>query len=173
MYLLKQFFGGLMMLSLWSNVLALEVGQDAPKFELFNQDNQRISLVELRDQWVVLYFYPKNETPGCVQEACSFRDNMNRLIAQDAKVLGVSLDSVASHQDFAKNHSLPFDLLSDEQGDVARSYGALFDLKIFKFAKRHSFIIDPEGKLVKIYREVDPDTHVAEVLRDLKKLRRH
>ncbi|BCN93085.1 peroxiredoxin [Thiomicrorhabdus immobilis] len=119
---------------------------------------------------MVLYFYPKDDTPGCTTEACSFRDNINRLIAQDAVVLGVSLDSQKSHAEFAENHKLPFDLLADESGKVAKSYGALLDLKVFKYAKRHSFIINPQGHIAKIYRDVNPKQHVREVLQDLHSL---
>lgn len=146
------------------------IGDEAPRFSLLNQSNQEVNLADYRGQWVVLYFYPKNDTPGCTTEACSFRDNINRLIQQKAVVLGVSLDSVASHQAFAKEYKLPFDLLADIDGKVSASYGALLDLKIVKFAKRHSFIINPQGKIAKIYRDVSPDTHVREVIKDLTRL---
>lgn len=148
----------------------LKVGDQAPLFSLPNQQDKTLSLEEFRGSWVVLYFYPKDETPGCTTEACSFRDNINRLIAQDAKVLGVSLDSVESHRKFAAKHKLPFDLLADVKGEVVSDYGALLDLKVIKFAKRHSFIIDPQGNIAKIYRSVDADTHVREVLKDLQLL---
>lgn len=154
--------------SLNTQAQELKVGDAAPSFELVNQTGQNISLASLNGQWTVLYFYPKNDTPGCTTEACSFRDNINRLIAQDAKVIGVSLDSQKSHAQFAKKYNLPFDLLADETGDVTKAYGALLDLKIMKFAKRHSFIIDPQGNIAKIYRNVDPDKHVYEVMEDIK-----
>ena len=146
----------------------IEVGQTAPDFTLQDQHNQSISLSAQQGKWVVLYFYPKNDTPGCTTEACSFRDNINRLITQQATILGVSVDSVSNHQDFSKKYKLPFSLLADEDGKVARQYDALLDLKLFKFAKRHSFIIDPQGKVARVYRDVDPQTHVVEVLKDLK-----
>ncbi|WP_232023432.1 peroxiredoxin [Thiomicrorhabdus aquaedulcis] len=148
----------------------LKLGDDAPLFSLTNQHLKTIELKALQGKWVVVYFYPKNETPGCTTEACSFRDNINRLIAQDAVVLGISLDTVESHQAFAKNHNLPFDLLADTDGKVAASFDALLDLKMVKFAKRHSFIINPQGKLAKIYRDVNTDTHVRDVLKDLQTL---
>lgn len=167
-------FAGVSLFSLvlFSNVSAneIKVGDLAPDFSLMNQDGTEVKLADYRDQWVVLYFYPKNDTPGCTTEACSFRDNINRLIAQQAVVLGVSLDSAASHAKFAAKYNLPFDLLSDETGKATEQYGALTNLVVVKFAKRHSFIINPEGKLAKIYRSVDPDTHVREVMDDLKQL---
>lgn len=148
----------------------LKVGDVAPSFELVNQNGDKISLTGLNGQWVVLYFYPKDDTPGCTTEACSFRDNINRLIAQNAKVIGVSLDSQKSHAGFAKKYSLPFDLLADESGEVTKAYGSLLDLKVVKFAKRHSFIISPDGKISKIYRDVNPDEHVYEVMDTIKEL---
>lgn len=151
----------------------IEIGQTAPDFTLTDQHNQSITLSQQKGQWVVLYFYPKNDTPGCTKEACSFRDNINKLISQKAVILGVSVDSVSSHQDFSKKYQLPFSLLADEDGKVASQYDALLDLKLIKFAKRHSFIIDPAGKVVRIYRDVDPQEHVREVLKDLKSLQQH
>ncbi|BBP43169.1 peroxiredoxin [Thiosulfativibrio zosterae] len=148
----------------------LQEGDLAPVFNLPNQNGTTISLSDFKGQWVVLYFYPKNDTPGCTTEACSFRDNINRLIAQKAKVIGVSLDDQASHQAFKRKYELPFDLLADTQGSVTGSYNALMDLKFIKFAKRQSFIINPEGRLAKIYRSVDPSHHVRDVIEDLKAL---
>jgi len=146
------------------------VGLPAPVFTLPDQDGNPHNLSDYQGQWVVLYFYPKNKTPGCTTEACSFRDNINRLIAQEAVVLGVSMDSVESHAAFAAEHELPFDLLSDTEGVVVERYGALRNLLIARFAKRHSFIIDPVGNIARIYRDVHPEEHVYEVLADLEKL---
>lgn len=148
----------------------LKVGDPAPTFSLMDQFDQTISLNSEKGKWVVLYFYPKDQTPGCTTEACSFRDNINKLIAQKAVVLGVSLDDRDSHVAFAKKHDLPFSLLADTDGQVAAQYGSLLDFKLFKMAKRHSFIIDPNGNIAKIYRTVDPDKHVREVMADLKTL---
>lgn len=152
----------------WSASLA--VGESAPDFALTNQKGDTVRLSDYRGQWVVLYFYPKDDTPGCTTEACSFRDNINRLIQRQAVILGVSLDDSASHQAFAEKHQLPFNLLSDPDGKVAEQYGSLGDYFLFKLAKRHSFIINPNGKIVRIYRDVDPEAHVAIVLKDLKTL---
>ena len=148
----------------------LKVGDPAPTFELMDQFDKTISLNSEKGKWVVLYFYPKDQTPGCTTEACSFRDNINKLIAQKAVVLGVSLDDRDSHVAFAKKHDLPFSLLADTDGQIAAQYGSLLDFKLFKMAKRHSFIIDPNGNIAKIYRSVDPDNHVREVMADLKTL---
>ena len=156
-----------------ANAAQLKVGDPAPVFELVNQQGKAVSLNDHAGKWVVLYFYPKNDTPGCTTEACSFRDNINRLIAQQAVVLGVSLDSQQSHAKFAAKYKLPFDLLADEKGQVTQRYGSLLDMVVVKFAKRHSFIIDPNGRIAKIYRQVDPDEHVREVMHDLKKLQGH
>ena len=163
---------GLIMFGLFTTAQAseLKVGDKAPTFSLVNQVGEMISLNQYSDKWVVLYFYPKDDTPGCTEEACSFRDNINRLIAQQAVVLGVSLDSQESHAKFAKEYGLPFNLLADESAEVTKKYGALLDLKVIKFAKRHSFIIDPQGNIAKIYRSVNPKEHVRDVMKDLKAL---
>ena len=153
----------------WQAHAELKVGDTAPEFSLTDQNNQQVSLSGLQGTWVVLYFYPKNDTPGCTTEACSFRDNINKLIEQQATILGVSTDSIESHQAFTKKYKLPFQLLADPSGEVAGLYNAILNLGIVKFAKRHSFIINPEGVITHVYRSVDPDTHVLEVLDDLKK----
>ncbi|WP_410474456.1 peroxiredoxin [Guyparkeria sp. TX1] len=149
----------------------LAVGDTAPAFALPDQHGETRRLEDYRGQWLVLYFYPKDDTPGCTTEACSFRDNINRLIAQDAAVLGVSMDSVESHADFAREYELPFPLLADPDGEVVERYGALSDFLVVKFAKRQTFIIDPHGRIATIYRKVNPDEHVRDVLDDLKALR--
>lgn len=156
----------------WSVASAeeLKAGIMAPGFELNNQHGEKVSLAAQQGKWVVLYFYPKNNTPGCTTEACSFRDNINALIAKDAVVLGVSVDNEESHKSFAKEYRLPFSLLADNDAAVASLYNAVLDLKVIKFAKRHSFIIDPDGVIRKVYRSVSPENHVREVMADLKQL---
>lgn len=151
----------------------LKVGEIAPDFTLKNQNEKLVSLSQFKGHWVVLYFYPKDETPGCTTEACSFRDNINQLIAQQATILGISVDSVDSHQSFKSKHKLPFDLLADPNGLVAKQYNSLLDLFVIKFAKRHTFIINPQGRIAKIYHDVDPKTHVKTVLKDLKALQQN
>ncbi len=149
---------------------AIELGQIAPDFTLSDQNGQPQTLSKMKGKWLVLYFYPKDETPGCVTEACSFRDNIVAIKAKNTAVWGVSVDNNESHKDFAKNHQLPFTLLADPGGKVAEKYGSLRNLIVFKIAKRHSFIINPQGKIVKIYRNVNPKQHVAQILTDLQKL---
>ena len=149
---------------------SISVGQFAPDFNLPDQQNEYLQLSGLRGQWVVLYFYPKDDTPGCTKEACSFRDNISGISAKNAVVLGVSVDDRESHAAFAEKHELPFKLLTDTGGRIAEQYGALMNLWVTKIAKRHSFIIDPEGKIARIYRKVNPAKHVSEIISDLGEL---
>lgn len=146
------------------------IGEAAPEFELPDQDGQLHSLEDYRDQWVVLYFYPKDETPGCTTEACEFRDNIFAYREMGAQIVGVSLDDIESHKAFAENHGLPFPLLADSEGSVAEAYGVKTRMFGMTVAKRQTFIVDPHGILVKHYEEVKPDTHSAEVLADLEML---
>jgi len=143
------------------------VGELAPDFELSDQEGQLHSLEDYRDSWVVLYFYPKDETPGCTTEACEFRDNIFAYRKLNAQIIGISLDDVESHAKFAENHNLPFPLLADTEGVVADAYGVRTRRFGFDMAKRETFLIDPEGRLAVHYTDVDPDTHSAEVLSDL------
>ncbi len=145
----------------------LVVGEPAPEFELSDQDGQLHSLEDYRDRWVVLYFYPKNGTPGCTTEACEFRDNIFEFRRLNAQILGVSLDDVESHKAFAETNSLPFPLLADTRGDAADAYGVKTRMFGMTVARRQTFIIDPEGRLALHYEDVDPNTHSAEVLADL------
>ena len=145
----------------------IEVGASAPDFTLVDQNNKPQTLSKMRGKWVVMYFYPKDETPGCTTEACNFRDNILSLRVKKAEVWGISVDNSKSHAEFSDNHKLSFTLLADTDGKVAKKYGSLLNMLIFKIAKRHSFIIDPQGKVAKIYRDVNPKLHVAEVLKDL------
>jgi peroxiredoxin Q/BCP len=146
------------------------VGQSAPEFELPDQDGQLHSLEDYRDQWVVLYFYPKDETPGCTTEACEFRDNIFAFKAINAQILGVSLDDVESHQKFAEKHGLPFPLLADSEGEAAEAYGVKTKMFGMTVAKRQTFLISPDGTLAKHYMKVKPAEHSAQVLADLKAL---
>ena len=146
------------------------VGQPAPEFELPDQDGQLHSLEDYRDRWVVLYFYPKDETPGCTTEACEFRDNIFAYRKLNVQILGVSLDDVASHKSFAENHDLPFPLLADPEGTSAEAYGVKTKFAGMTLAKRQTFIIDPDGNVAKHYEKVKPETHSAEILADLETL---
>ncbi|MCK5325336.1 MAG: peroxiredoxin [Woeseiaceae bacterium] len=148
----------------------LDVGNPAPEFELPDQQGQLHSLEDYRDQWVVLYFYPKDETPGCTTEACEFRDNIFAYRELNAQILGVSLDDVESHKKFAANHSLPFPLLADTEGTTADAYGVKTRMMGWTVAKRQTFLIDPDGNIAKHYEDVKPDAHSVEVLADLESL---
>ena len=143
-------------------------GALAPAFTLPDQAGKVRSLAEFRGRWVVLYFYPKDDTPGCTEEACNFRDDIFVLEQLGAQVVGVSLDDSASHAKFAKKYSLPFPLLADPAGAVTRSYGALPEGS--SYAKRYTFLIDPAGKVAKAYTSVETSRHSAEVIEDLKRL---
>ena len=147
-----------------------KVGQDAPDFSLPDQDGKQHSLADYRGKWLVLYFYPKNDTPGCTQEACSFRDDLHQLTALGAVVVGVSVDDSNSHAEFAKKYKLPFPLLSDKNASVSARYGALLNLGLFKVSKRYTFLINPQGKLSKVYTKVDTSRHSKEIIDDLKLL---
>lgn len=158
------------LLALSLSTLASEqfaVGEPAPEFELSDQNGQLHSLEDYRNQWVVLYFYPKDGTPGCTTEACEFRDNIFAFKKINAQVLGVSLDDIESHQKFAENHDLPFPLLADAEGKTADAYGVRTKMFGMTVAKRQTFLIDPDGKLAKHYEKVKPATHSAQVLADL------
>jgi peroxiredoxin Q/BCP len=146
------------------------VGSEAPGFRLQDQNGDWHSLADYRGDWLAVYFYPKDDTPGCTTEACSFRDNIYAFEAIGAKIVGISVDDVASHKEFSDKYKLPFTLLADESGDTARAYGVLRDFKLLKLASRQSFIVDPEGVVARHYPDVDPETHTAEVLADLQSL---
>lgn len=147
-----------------------DVGQAAPDFELPDQQGKLRRLQDWRGKWLVLYFYPKNDTPGCTEEACTFRDDWLQLQALGAEVVGISVDSSASHAAFAQKYKLPFPLLADEKGEVAARYGTLSDWVVFKYARRYTFVIDPQGRMAKAYRSVDTARHSAEIVADLKQL---
>ncbi len=150
--------------------MEMTVGTMAPDFSLPDQDGVTRTLSAYRNHWVVLYFYPKDDTPGCTTEACRFRDDYVAATKLGAEVLGVSVDNRDSHAEFAKKYHLPFPLLADTGGKVAREYGALWSLGFIRFARRHTFIIDPAGRIAKIYRNVSPKTHSREVIEELKTL---
>lgn len=144
------------------------VGSDAPSFNLQDQNGEWHTLESYRGQWLAIYFYPKDDTPGCTKEACNFRDNIYAFKAIDAAVVGISVDDVESHKEFSEKYKLPFTLLADSEHTTATAYGVLKDYKLLKLASRQSFLIDPDGKVAKHYGDVDPDTHTAEVLGDIK-----
>ncbi len=150
-------------------------GQKAAAFTLPDQDGQEHSLKEYLGKWVVLYFYPKDDTPGCTAEACSFRDGYAALKRQGIVVLGVSADPVKKHKKFAEKYSLPFLLLADEEKKVVELYGVWnkkrFMGREYMGITRTTFLIDPEGRIAKIYEQVTPDKHADEILADVKALK--
>ena len=147
-----------------------EVGKPAPDFNLPDQNGKLHTLREYRGKWLVLYFYPKDDTPGCTQEACAFRDDLSRITELGAQVVGVSVDDTDSHAEFAKKYHLPFPLLADKTTETAARYGALMDLWLIKFARRYTFLIDPQGNISKVYLSVETSRHSKQIIDDLKKL---
>jgi peroxiredoxin Q/BCP len=147
----------------------VQVGKPAPDFSATAFDGTAITLASLRGKPVVLYFYPKDETPGCTKEACSFRDAWADLAATHAALIGVSMDSVESHKEFVERWKLPFVLVSDTDGAIAAKFGVpLKQHADASIEARQTFVIGPDGVIKKIYREVDVSRHAAEVLADLK-----
>ncbi|MBP9750854.1 MAG: thioredoxin-dependent thiol peroxidase [Candidatus Peribacteraceae bacterium] len=154
----------------------LNVGDTAPDFTLQDQHGSDRSLGMYAGQWVLLYFYPKDDTPGCTKEACGLQSRLTGIKKLKAEVLGVSKDSVKSHQKFAKRYKLEFPLLADEETKVCQAYG-VWQEKTFMGKKymgilRASFLIDPKGKIAKVYPEVNPEEHAGEIMDDLKALQR-
>lgn len=145
----------------------LKIGDKAPDFNLPDAKGEMVSLSSLGGNWLVLYFYPKDDTPGCTKQACNFRDDLHKLEKMGAKVVGVSVDDTESHVAFAKKYNLPFPLLSDKDGAVAKKYGALTNLGLVKLAKRYTFLIDPNGLLQKSYLSVDTSKHSQQIIDDL------
>lgn len=146
----------------------LKAGDPAPDFTLTSDGGQEVSLSDYRGQKVVLYFYPKDDTPGCTAEACAFRDDHSDIVAAGAAVLGISPDTIKSHDRFKAKYNLPFALLSDPDHRVADMYGAWGEKKMFGKAYegilRSTFIVDEEGKIVKVFPKVTPKDHSREVL---------
>lgn len=153
----------------------LTVSKLAPAFTLLDQDGINVSLSDFAGQWVLLYFYPKDDTPGCTKEACAIADSFPTFADLDAVVLGVSTDSVVSHKKFAEKYKLPFRLLADTEKKVVEKYAVWGEKSMYgkKYmgTMRMSYLIDPDGKIAKIYHKVKPETHAQEILTDLKELR--
>jgi peroxiredoxin Q/BCP len=149
--------------------------KQAPNFTLPDQNNALHSLEDYRGKWVVLYFYPKDDTPGCTTEACSFRDEYEYLQELGLNILGVSKDSVKSHAKFADKYDLKFPLLSDVNGETIKAYGAWGEKKFmgreFEGILRQTFLINPEGKIAKEYPKVTPKEHVGEIIKDFESLK--
>lgn len=147
-----------------------EVGKPAPDFNLTDQNGKRHTLKDYRGKWLVLYFYPKDDTPGCTEEACAFRDDLEQITSLGAEVVGVSVDDSSSHAEFAKKYHLPFPLLSDPTTETTERYGALMNLMVIKVARRYTFLITPQGDIGKVYLSVETSRHSQQIIDDLKKL---
>ena len=154
--------------------MALKVGDKAPAFKLKNQDEETISLSGLKGKPVVLYFYPKDDTPGCTKEACNFRDEFPKFGKLKAEIIGISTDSVKSHKKFAEKYGLPFNLLADEKKQVVQEYGVWKEKNMYgrKYMgiERTTFIINSDGKITNIFPKVKVDEHNKEVMEALKEL---
>ncbi len=152
------------------------LNQLAPDFSLFDQDGKLHSLSMYKGKWIVLYFYPKDDTPGCTTEACNFRDSFHELERLGVVILGVSKDSVASHKKFATKYDLNFPLLSDENHELIEKYQAWgekkFMGKVFLGIIRSTYLVDPVGVIVREYPKVNPTVHAEELIVDLKSLQK-
>lgn len=143
--------------------MSLSVGTTAPSFTVKDTNGNTVSLSDFAGKTVVLYFYPKDDTPGCTKEACSFRDSYGEYQGKDVAVLGVSMDDEASHQQFTSKFSLPFPLLADTDGSITKAY----DVDGGGYAKRVTYVIDGSGKISHVYTTVKTDTHASDILADL------
>ncbi len=143
-------------------------GKPAPSFQGTDQNGETHALSDYHGHWLVLYFFPKADTPGCTKEACAFRDGIFKLGALGADVVGVSMDTRNRQEKFARKYHIPFPLLADHSGTIARAYGAAGGF--LNLDHRYTFLISPQGVLVKRYLDVDPDRHAGQILKDLKAL---
>ncbi|SPL72054.1 peroxiredoxin [Acinetobacter stercoris] len=147
------------------------IGKKSPEFNLQDQNSKTHKLADYKGKWVVLYFYPKDDSPGCTQEANEFKKLYPEFIKNNAVVLGVSLDDVKSHQKFSEKLGLPFPILADNDHKLAEQLGIVRNLGLVKIAKRETFLIDPQGVIVYHYASVDTQTHAGQVLADIQKLK--
>jgi peroxiredoxin Q/BCP len=173
---ISRIFGGLLTSALL--VVAVHaaelpaVGSKAPEFSLSSQEGSPVNLKDYRGKWVVLYFYPKDMTKGCTIEAHNFQRDLPQFQQKNAVVLGVSVDTVDSHQQFCTKESLTFKLLADPTHEVTTQYGSLGDFKGMVLANRNTFLIDPEGVIRKVYVKVNPEVHSQELLTALAELQK-
>ncbi len=149
-------------------VMAISAGEVAPDFSAKNQDGKTINIKDQRGKYVLMFFYPKDETPGCTKQACALRDQYAEIKKMNAVVFGISRQDEKSHKAFASKHKLPFDLLVDADGTIGRLYG-VGSMPVVGFSQRQSILIGPDGKVIRFYETVEPETHAGEVLKDLKK----
>lgn len=153
-----------------------KIGSKAPAFSAPDQNGNRRSLKDYAGKWIILYFYPKDDTPGCTKEACAFRDGFSKFKKAGIEIIGVSVDSVKKHTKFVEKYTLPFTLLADEEKRIVNAYGVWGKKKFmgreYMGTNRVSYLIDPKGKIAKVYESVKPDEHADEVLEDVKSLRK-
>lgn len=157
----------LLALSFSSVAASPQQGDPAPYFVLADQYGEQHALSDYSDKWLVVFFYPKADTPGCTTEACNFRDNIYAIRATGAEVVGISVDSVADQKKFSDKYKLPFTLLSDSDGKVCDAYGVLRNYGVMEVASRQTFLIAPDGSIAKHYATVSPETHTQDVIADL------
>ncbi len=162
--------GGWLMLHYAGRGRPPAAGEAAPDFSLPDADDRMHRLVDYRGRWLVLYFYPRADTPGCTAEACALRDDWSEFQRRDVALLGVSMDAAPAQKAFADKHGLPFPLLADVTGRVAQAYGSVWDLAVLRFPKRHTFLIDPQGRVARAYLKVMPARHARDLLDDLSAL---
>jgi thioredoxin-dependent peroxiredoxin len=146
------------------------VGSAAPAFSLQDQTGATHTLASYAGKWLVVYFYPKDGTPGCTKQVCAYRDSIDKVRAAGAQVVGVSTDDVESHKKFAEEHQVPFPLLADVDRKMATAYGVLTSKFGIEYARRDTFVIDPQGRVAKHYPNVDPEKNVAQVVAGLAQL---
>ena len=155
---MKKIFFSILLIT--TGLSQLKVNTIAPNFTLTDAAGISHTLSDYQGQFVILYFYPKDNTPGCTKEACNFRDNFSQIRAQNTSILGVSWDSSEKHASFSEKYSLPFTLLSDTKGDVTKSYKAAG----WFMPKRYTYIVDPFGKIIKVYTKFDISSHSEEII---------
>lgn len=155
--------------------MELKEGQKAPEFSLPNQDGKSVSLSDYRGKQVLVYFYPKDDTPGCTKEACSMRDNMASFDDMGLVILGISTDSIESHRKFADKYGLNFNILSDTEKKTVEAYGVWQKKKMmgreYMGTVRSSFLIDEQGNILKMYQTVKPEEHASDVMEDSKRIK--
>ena len=151
--------------------ISLSVGMPAPGFTLTDENRVPHHLSDYSGQWLVLYFYPKDNTPGCIMEACAFRDEIELFRERNARVIGISIDDAENHRRFIDKNNLPFTLLSDPEGRVAERYGAHGGMLGMAYAKRQTFLIDPKGIIRHIWRTVPLRGHAKDIIAVLENLR--
>lgn len=162
----------ILLISLCFNISAEDIwkGKPAPSFDLPDQNGTFHTLKEYQGQWIILYFYPKDDTPGCTTEAKNFTTEYETIKELGAVIIGASLDDIESHKEFAKKYEIPYTLLADKDEIMATDYGVIKKVPFMHYAKRQTFIINPKGVVAKFYEDVNPSSHTQDIIADLKNL---